>query len=560
VIAVENTCRAEPSPRAARRGRPAAVAAAIAAALVLAVRLAAFAEREASPLSLWHHWSETDEWAAIATARRIASGNLLDVPAYRPYFAWQRRFGTEAEWNATLPKNVYYQGPAYPYVLALAGVPREEAVPRLRLGQHLLATVAAAFLAAAAAAILARAGRPPLLAAVAGAAAGALHGLFGPLVFLDGFLYRDGPVAHAAALLLALPLLVERPPGPVKAAGFGLLAGTAALLKQTVLPLGLLAGAALVLRVPRGTPRTRAAGGFLAGLLLALSPLVARNLAVGAPPFAFDTRPLVGIPWANARGADGSGSVSPHALRVLREAGGSTLAAAAGTLRTWEGDPLGLPALLARKLVSAFQRTEIADDASFDFFRLRLPVLARLPLFVCLLGPGVTGLVFAARRGLFRRGEGLLFAGAALVPLGACVLVSTTTRYRSGAAAPLAVGTALLLALVLEEVREGRACGAVIPLGAAALLTAAAFLPAAVPVRRVRWADAVVAATLAEAKVSPEAGAAEVRRYLADSADDMDAAQGRRALARWLSGERDWTLVDSAAVAPPDRRYVAPAP
>lgn len=559
MTAVEKAGLAAPDPGAPRRGRPAAVAGAVAAVLVLAVRLAAFAEREASPLSLWHHWSETDEWAAIATARRIASGNVLDVPAYRPYFAWQRRFGTEAEWNATLPRNAYYQGPAYPYLLALAGVPRKEAVPRVRLGQHLLAAAAAGVLAAAAAAILARAGRPPLLAAAAGAAAGALHGLFGPLVFLDGFLYRDGPVAHAAALLLALPLLVERPPGPAKAAALGLLAGAAALLKQTILPLGLLAGAALVLRAPRGTPRTRAAAGFLAGLLLALSPLVARNVAVGAPPLAFDTRPLVGVPWANARGADGSGSVSPHTLRVLREAGGSTLAAAAGTLRTWADDPLGLPALLARKLASAFQRTEIADDASFDFFRRRLPVLARLPLFVCLLGPGFAGLVLAARRGCFRRGEGLLVAGAALVPLGACVLVSTTTRYRSAAAAPLAVGAALLAVLVLEEARERGGRGVAVPLGAAALLTAAAFLPPAVPVRRVRWADAIVAATLAEARVSPEAGAEEVRRYLADPGDDMDVARGRRAMARWLSGERDWTLVEAAATAPPGRRYVAPA-
>ena len=540
--------------------RPVLLAAFAASALVLGVRLAAFAEREASPLSSWHLWTETDEWAAVQSAKRVAAGNVLDVPSFRPYFSWQRRFGTEAEWDSAMPANVYYQGPGYPYLLALAGVPRPAAVPLVRLAQLLLAVLASGALGAAGAALLVRSGRGPVLAACAGAAAGTLHGLFGPLVFLDGFLYRDGPVAHLSALLLALPLLAERPPGAARGAGLGLLVGASALLKQTVLPLGFLAGAALALRAERGAPRRRTAGAFAAGLLLALAPLVARNVAAGAPPFAFDTRPLVGIPWANARGADGSGSTSPRIFLVLREARGSTLAAVAGTLRTWRQEPLGLPVLLARKLASAFQRAEIADNASFDFFRRRLPVLARLPLFTLLVGPGAVGLVLAARRGLFRKVEGLLVAAAGLVPLGACVLVSTTTRYRSGAAAPLALGTALFAALVLETVRERRLAGAGVPLVAAALVTAAAYLPSAVPVRRVRWADTIVAATLAEARVSPEAGASEVRRYLADPGDDMDVARGRRAMARWLAGERDWTLVEPAGVAPSGRRYVSPAP
>ena len=319
-----------------------------------------------------------------------------------------------------------------------------------------------------------------MLSPCAGVAAGVLHGLYGPLVFLDGFLYRDGPVAHVSALLLAIPLLAERPAGAVRAAGLGLLAGAAALLKQTALPLGLLAGAVLVLRGEKGASRGRAAAAFLAGLLLALSPLVVRNAVVGAPLFAFDTRPLVGIPWANARGADGSGSASPLLMKVLREARGSTLAAAIRTAETWREKPLGLVELVARKLASAFNRAEIADNASFVFFRDRLPVLSRLPLFVVLLGPGLAGLVLAQRRGLFRRGEGFLVAGAGLVPLGACVLVSTTTRYRSGAAAPLALGTALLGALVFEALRQRRGRDAAAPLAAAALLSAL-LLP---PVRR----------------------------------------------------------------------------
>ncbi len=521
---------------------------------VSSVRLAAYFEREASPLSSWHLWTETDEWAAVSAAKRISAGNVLDVPAYLPYFSWHAKFGTEAEWDAVMPRNAYYQGPVYPYLLSMAGIPRPGAVQAVRLAQLLLAAVASGALAAAAAAILARAGRGPALSACAGIAAGVLHGLYGPLVFLDGFLYRDGPVAHVAALLLALPLLAERTAGAVRAAGLGLLAGLSALLKQTALPLGLLAGAVLVLRGEKGASRGRAAAAFLAALLLALSPLVVRNAAVGAPLFAFDTRPLVGIPWANARGADGSGSASPLLMKVLREAQGSTLAAAVRTAETWREKPLGLVELVARKFASAFNRREIADNASFEFFRDRLPVLSRLPLFFFLLGPGLAGLVLAKRRGLFRRGEGFLVAGAGLVPLGACVLVSTTTRYRSGAAAPLALGTALLAALVFEALRQRRVRDTAAPLAAAAILSALFFLPSPVPARRVRWADAIVAATLAEARVSPEAGAAEIRRYLEEAEDDTDREKGRYAMNRWLSGERSETLIEPEGIAPPERR------
>lgn len=522
---------------------------------VSSVRLASYLEREASPLSSWHLWTETDEWAAVSAAKRISSGNILDVPAYRPYFSWQVEFGTEAEWDAVMPRNAYYQGPVYPYLLALAGIPRPGAIQAVRLAQLLLAAVASGVLAAAATAVLARAGRGPVLSACAGVAAGVLHGLYGPLVFLDGFLYRDGPVAHVAALLLAIPLLAERPAGAVRAAGLGLLAGLAALLKQTALPLGLLAGVVLVLRSEKWGSRGRAAAAFLAALLLALSPLVVRNATVGAPLFAFDTRPLVGIPWANARGADGSGSASPLLMKVLREARGSTLAAAVRTAETWRETPLGLVELVARKFASAFNRMEIADNASFEFFRDRLPVLSRLPLFAVLLGPGLAGLVLAQKRGLFRQGEGFLVAGAGLVPLGACVLVSTTTRYRSGAAAPLAFGTALLAALVFEAFRRRQVRDTVAPLAAAAFLSALCFLPSPVPARRVRWADAIIAATLAESRVSPEAGAAEIRRYLEEAEDDTDRDKGRRAMKRWLTGERSETLVEPEGIAPPERRY-----
>lgn len=531
------------------------LAALLAASVVLGVRAGAWSEREASPLSDWHLWMETDEHAAVAAAARIAGGNWLDEPAYRPWFSWQPRYGTPAEWDAVVPRNVAYQGPGYPYLLVAAGATGQGQVLVARLAQLLLATVASGALAAACAALLLRSGRGRGLALAAGVAAGILHGTYAPLVFLDGFLYRDGPIAHLSALLLAIPLLAGDAPRARAGLGLGLLAGAGALLKQTLLPLGLLAGACYALRATDRPARRRAVTGFMAGLLVALSPLVVRNALVGAPLMAFDTRPLVGIPWANARGADGSVDTSPLLMEVLRGARSSTFRAAVLTLGTWRDEPLGLPLLVGRKAASAVNGAEIPDNASFGFFRDRLPWLSRLPLFACIFGPGVAGLFLAARHGLFRKGELLLVAGAGLVPLAACILVSTTTRYRSGAAAPLALGTALLGALAIEALRA-RGLRPLIPyLAAAAVLTAQTLLPSPVRARPNRWSDTIVAATLAEARISPEAGAAEIRRYLEEQRDDPDRKRGLVAMQHWLVGERAFSRVEPAGIAPPERRY-----
>ena len=55
-----------------------------------------------------------------------------------------------------------------------------------------------------------------------------------------------------------------------------------------------------------------------------------------------------------------------------------------------------------------------------------------------------------------------------LVPFGACLLVSTTTRYRVGAIAPLALGTALLAGFAFEALRDRRRRDVAAAVGAAA--------------------------------------------------------------------------------------------
>ena len=80
-----------------------------------------------------------------------------------------------------------------------------------------------------------------------------------------------------------------------------------------------------------------------------------------------------------------------------------------------------------------------------------------------------------------------------------------------------------------------------------------------IPAGRHRFADALVYATLVEAKVSPQAGAAEIERYLAEGGDDRDRDSGVASARSWLeSGERSNTGLASEGIAPPERRFSGP--
>ncbi len=255
-------------------------------ALVFALRAAALASLLSTPLASWHLWTETDEHAYVEWSARLAAGNWADVPAYRAYFNWQREYGPPETWERWYQKNAYYAGPLYPYGLAvlrkLFGSPFLPA----RLLQLLLACVASAALAAAVQRLgeefhrkgkreeAAGDGRLLRAASWCAVAAGVLYGAYGPLVFHDFFLYRDGPVAHLSTLLVALPLVMrgrteeeekissngEEGKGKRRgwaALSLGLLGGAATLMKQTVLPLALFSLYSLSKKSPGGGERRR---------------------------------------------------------------------------------------------------------------------------------------------------------------------------------------------------------------------------------------------------------------------------------------------------------------
>ncbi len=534
-------------------------------ALVLALRSAALASLLATPLASWHFWTETDEHAYVEWSARLAAGNWADVPAYRAYFNWQEEYGPPETWEGWYQKNAYYAGPLYPYGLAvlreLFGSPFLPA----RLLQLLLACVASAALAAAVQRLgkdflrkskrgeAAGEGRSLRAAAWCAVAAGVLYGCYGPLVFHDFFLYRDGPVAHLSTLLVALPMIL----GGGAAFSLGLLGGGAVLMKQTVLPLALVSLYSLSKKSesPGGGERRRSLLFGLLGLALPLSVLAVRNVSAGVPPLTFDTRQAIGLAWGNGFGADATTNPAPDMEEVLEEAAGSTSKTARLVLEGYREAPLELPKLLLKKLATFFNVYEVPDNANFYFFRDRVKILRVLPVFPCLLGAGIVGLFLALTRGVLRREEGLLAFVGILAPLAACLLVQTTSRYRAGAIGPLALGAGFFFLFTFEAIRHRRLREACLLGLAAGALSLVPLLPSVIPAGRHRFSDTLVYATIVEAQEGPAAAAAEVKRYLDEGGDDPRFKVGVASLRYWAeSGDRSNTFVEPEGVAPPERR------
>jgi hypothetical protein len=464
-------------------------------AAVLTVRLVYAASLQHDPLSRWPSWTETDEHGTLVWAGRLAAGNWLDEPPYRHYASWQRRFGTEEQWNSWYPPHAYYQGALYPYLVALARLASGSPVLPVRLAQHLLAAAAAAALAAAARNVAGR--RDPGRAAVAaGAVAGLAVGLYAPALFHDGFIQRDGPLLSLSTLLLAAPFL--RPPrGAAGAAATGLLGGLTALLKQTSLPLAV-ASLWAVVRAADGTARRRALAIGALALALPLAILAGRNLAVGASPLAYDTRQVVGFAGYLAYGADATVVPSPLTGTILEAAKGSTGRAALLALRSHRGHLAGLLPLAGNRVAAFFHAFEVPDNANFYLFRRRLFPLRYLPVYGCLLGPGLVGLFLGARR-LLTRDETLVALAALLVPFVSSVLPAITSRYRLGVAAPLALGAGLLVAFLLSDRVSARRKGAACAL--ALVLSAVTLLPAVIPASRERGVDEQVLQMLSDGRL-----------------------------------------------------------
>ncbi len=357
------------------------------------VRLARLPEVLGGPERLWYTWDQTDSYTYTAWAREILHGNLLlrDVP--RPPHIWEPILGTPEEftrWEGG--PNVFRHAPGYAYALAAVWAVVGESPAAVYLVQALLGIAWAV-----AALLLAR----RLFGDVAGLAAGLAAAIHGPALFLEGQVLRDAPALLFQVLgLLALGKATATGK-PLALVGTGALLGATVILKEAT---GALAVAAVGWLAWRGLRRkvpgaARAAALVALGGALSFAPILARNLAVGARPFSLSTRAVQVLATTNAPDTISCGVVlemTRGAGDVLRKSGGGGLATMLELARSVP--PGRLIGGYVLRGIACWTPFEGPDNANYWYYRDRSRLLPVLPLFPCLVGPAVVGIVLAWRR------------------------------------------------------------------------------------------------------------------------------------------------------------------
>lgn len=468
---------------------------------------------------LWHFaesWVTSDMYANLKWADHVAAGDWLDRETWRPHFAWQDRVASPEVWNRWLGPTTYYQPPLYTYLLAF--IIRGTGSPDFfRLLQALLGAINVGLVG-----ILGW----RLASAGAGLVAAALAALYAPWILYDAELLR-GTLAITFSLLSLLALERASTGSSTEGRGWGahrgwilsgIVLGAAYLADSSVvtfLPLAglwILLGAGdgsgpIVARMRRALPRL---AWLAAGMAAALSPLLARNLSLGAPPLAVTTRAPLAFVMGNAPDAMPVGASIPEsAPAILNASEYRTLPTILETFKAHRNGLTGILGLQWRKLEGVFNSHEVPDNPSFDYASLYSPVLRYGLRFSCVIGLGLVGMLLAVRRA---RAMSLLYlhAAAAVAIFAAAQVVS---RYRQ----PLLIALFVFSGFaVMESVRRWGAR----PIAALSLMAGAVALSFAMPsnpppgYRVHRAAEFVAASAWHEGEGDPRAGREEIMKAI----------------------------------------------
>jgi tetratricopeptide (TPR) repeat protein len=446
-------------------------------------------------------------------------------------------------------REVFYQAPLYPYLLAaLYGVFGHGAV---------VARAAQAVLGAAACTLLADAGRRFFSRGV-GLAAGLLLAAYGPALFFGGIIQKAClDLFLTSALLWAVARVSPDVPGGAPTRGrllaAGAVLGALALTRENALALVVVLGAWLGWReaadpspnpLPAGAGRgLRRAGGvvlwFFAGVALLLGPVAVRNLALGGAPLPTTSQFGVNFYLGNHEGADGlyeplrpgHGSFAMEradAIELAEQASGRALAPGEvaaywlGRSRAWiAAHPGDWLSLLGRKWMLLWNDREIPDSDEPLVYEDASPLLratSSVLSFGTLLPFALVGLAvtWSARRRLL-----VLYLIAGAFSLSAALFV-VFARYRVPLIPVLALFAAAGVGELVARVRARRWRALAGPVALLLAGTLVARRPVETEVSPRATAHHNLAVSL-EARGEPARAVAEYRRALLDAPDFVPA-------------------------------------
>lgn len=354
----------------------------------------ALSRRESRPARPWLQlppWLVDPAWALaigllglvlrIACARQFAAHPLGQAPWIDEQAYWERALAIlGGQW---LPQRPFYQDPLYPYLLAalMAIVGTELATVRLSL----------ACLGALTPVLVFGAGRIGL-GRVEGIVAGLALALYGPLVFTDATLEKEGIGATFAALALGLTAWSwgHRRAWPAWVAGAAW--GLVTLLRANALLVAPL-GAAWWLVGSRGRVASwgvARAAAFVGGFAVAIVPVTLINALVSSPPEFVLTTWQAGANFYIGNGPEASGTyteipnVRSHpffeaddfAAEARRRAGRPlTLGQTSrywfrAGLARWVDAPVASLRLFVHKVGLLVNDYEVADNQNLAFVRV----------------------------------------------------------------------------------------------------------------------------------------------------------------------------------------------
>ena len=325
------------------------------------------------------------------------------------YHLWARRIA-DGDW---LGKDVFYQAPLYPYVLAVFYRTAGDSATAVRLFQ--------AFIGAGSCMLLAIAGTS--LFGRLGAIAGLGLAIYPPAIFLDGLIDKSSLVTFFTSALLAISALAPERMTMRRWFGAGMILGLLALTRENALILlaPILAWIMFAAFMNAGRARFAPALLFTAGCALVLLPVGLRNMAVGGEfhltTSQFGPNFYIGN-HAGARGTyegivAGHGSVADEredATRLAEKAVGRRLSPgevssywAERSFAYIQSQPIDWLKLLARKLALTFNSVELSDTESQDVYAASAWILRIFQPFDfgLLLGMAALGIVLTG--GSWRR-------------------------------------------------------------------------------------------------------------------------------------------------------------
>jgi hypothetical protein len=366
-------------------------------------------------------WPQSDMYIFDQWAQRIVGGDPLGRTTYHPILDWMSRTvppETWTRWFGEAP--VYFKAPLYAYLVALLrALFGDPALPMaiLQIGASAASTVVLFFLT------------ERLFGAAAAFVAALAFAVYGPAVHYDAVLLR-GPWIVLAALLVTWRLVELRERLTARGAGLlGVIVGVALLLNEGFSTLPLLVVVAFAFWATSTSAWAVASVAFAAGLGLTLAPLVVRNVAVGAPPFAVAVTGAWVLALFNASDSDPSTFGYPQRsfVPLMEAADGRVGRVLWLCLRSFDG-PGAVLGFYLHRFVGLLTPFEAADNASFYYAAIASPSLGWLPDWAWLLPLAAVGGVLAVA-GTPLRSLGPLLP-VALALLATNLLAPPLSRYR----------------------------------------------------------------------------------------------------------------------------------